>query len=110
MSIWTDYNLICPRWRGTHNPSIIYVPKGPSPKKDDRWEVEKILGHRGTGDNMAWKVQWKAGDVTWEKKGQFIYGCQSDWLAYKKKGGIPIQISRVSTPPEAFPWDQTWPT
>ena len=67
------------------------------------------MGHRGAGDNMAWKVQWKAGDVTWEKKGQFIYGCQSDWLAYNKKRGIPIQISRVSTPPETPPWEQTWP-
>ena len=59
---------------------------------------------------MAWKVQWQAGDVTWEKKGQFIYGCQSDLLAYDKKKGIPIQISRVSAPLETPPWEKTWPT
>ena len=47
---------------------------------------------------MAWKVLWKAGDITWEKKGQFVYGCQSYWLAYHKKKGIPITMSRVCTP------------
>ena len=56
------------------------------------------MGPRGKGEDMAWKVLWKVGDITWEKKGQFVYGCQSVWLAYNKKKGIPITISRVSTP------------
>ena len=56
------------------------------------------MGLRGKGEDMAWKVLWKAWDIMWEKKGQFVYGCQSDWLAYDKKKGILITTSRVSTP------------
>ena len=61
-----------PTLEGDAYPLHYFCPQGTPAEKDDRWEVEKILGHRGTGDNMAWKVQWRAGVVTWEKMGQFI--------------------------------------
>ena len=99
-----------PTLEGKPYPLHYFCPQGTPAESEDRWEVDKILGHRGKGEDMAWKVLWKAGDITWEKKGQFVYGCQSDWLAYNKKKGIPITISRVSTPETPPPWEKTWPT
>ena len=86
-----------------------FCPQGTPAGSDDRWEVDNILRHRGKGEDMAWKVLWKAEDITWEKKGQFVYGCQSDWPACNKKKEIHITISRVSTPKERPPWEKTWP-
>ena len=96
-----------PTLEGEAYPLHYFCPQGTPAESDDRWVVDKILGHRGAGDNLMWQVLWKAGNITWEKQGQFVYGCQSDWLAYNKKKGIPIQISRVSASP---PWDMDWPT
>ena len=96
-----------PTLEGESYPLHYFCPQGTPAEKDDRGDVDKILGHRGSGKDMAWKVLWKAGDITLEKQGQFVYGCQGDWLAYNKKNGIPVQVSRVSTPP---PWEKDWPT
>ena len=57
---------------------------------------------------MAWKVLWKAGDTTWEKQALFIHGCQSDWLAYNKKKGISVSVSRVQIDPTP-PWEKRFP-
>ena len=97
-----------PTLEGDSYPLHYFCPPGIPAEKDDRWEVDKILGHKGAGENMAWKVLWKAGDTTWEKQGQFIHGCQSDWLAYNKKKGISVSVSRVQIDPTP-PWEKTFP-
>ena len=63
-----------PTLEGKPYPLHYFCPQGTPVESDDRWEVDKILGHRGKGEDMAWKFLWKAGDITWEKKGQFVYG------------------------------------
>ena len=99
-----------PTLEGKPYPLHYFAPKGTPAGSDDQWEVIKILGHKGVGEDMEWKVLWKAGDSTWKKKGQFVYGCQSDWLAYNKKNNLPVSISEVkvcsSGPPS---WDRPWP-
>ncbi|KAF8666246.1 hypothetical protein RHS04_09700 [Rhizoctonia solani] len=33
---------------------------------DDKWAVEKIVGHRGKGSNAVFEIVWQTGDRTWE--------------------------------------------
>ena len=53
-----------PTLEGDAYPLHYFCPELTTAEKDDCWEVEKVLGHQRTGEKMAWKVQWKAGDVT----------------------------------------------
>ena len=42
-----------PTLEGDAYPLHYFFPQGTPAEKDDRWQVENFLAHRGTGDNMA---------------------------------------------------------
>ena len=52
-----------PTLEGKPYPLHYFCPQGTPAKSKDRWEVDKILGHRGTGEDMAWRFLWKAGTL-----------------------------------------------
>ena len=69
-----------------HYHALAHIPS----ERDDRWVIQKILRHKGSGKKLLWKVLWQAGNVTWEKASQFMHGIQSNWAAYNKKNNIQV--------------------
>ena len=79
-----------PPLEGDSIPLHYHAPAQIPSERDDRWVIKKILGHKKKGKKLMWKVQWEAGDVTWEKASQFMHGIQSDWAAYDKENNIQV--------------------